>query len=136
MSADVDLSPSPDDEDYPSRAHRVRAARDKVADAMRALDITEDGDLWREAQETYFALEARVLALDPIHQNVDLSGTDVNASNGNVRVMDGISVADPENPTTTHGVTLDHAVTENEVRFEVNGVPIEDVATRPGSHIP
>lgn len=134
MTVDLSPGPNPDAEpDEPVEVHRVREAYEQVGEALAALSCTDPN--WRPLQEQYFALKARILALDPVHQNVDLPGTHVGGSYASFRVMDNLRVADPDNPHVSHAVTLDHVITNDEVRFEVNAVPLEAVGERSGSHI-
>lgn len=137
----------------------IEAAYEAVGDALQELDLTEHRDQWTALQKQYFDLKAAVLARDGDFQQMDLGGTEVSVpsvhhhsvenpttedelgevelptKNDSFRVLDGVRVADPENPHVTHGVTVDHVIeTDGEVTLEINAVPLEEVGTREGSH--
>lgn len=138
-----------------------REARESVGDVLKHVMAEEGVESFTEMQQLYFRLRAGEKARDPDFQAVDLPGTRLNIPNSDrvvvdnpsvedrhgeviaptkhdqFRVLDGLSVLDPTNPFTTHAVTVDHVITpDGDVRCEVNGVPLDEVGQRAGSHIP
>lgn len=130
----------------------LRPAYDAVADALGALSLPEHSDQWFALQRRYHDLKAALLARDPEFQTVDLPGTRIHAPSAKVphvpptvedgggewmaptaygafRVLDGLEVADPTNPHTTHAVHVDHVVypDDGKVTIEVNGTPLPDL---------
>lgn len=130
----------------------VEAAYEAVDEALQQLSITENRERWCELQKQYFDLKAAVLARDEEFQNIDLDGTRMNVPsshaivgdnptaqdelgevelptrNDDFRVLDGIQVADPDNPHTTHAVTIDHVVEiGGEVRLEINAKSLDEL---------
>lgn len=138
----------------------LHGAYEAIDEAMKELDLREHRDQWCELQRRYFDLKAAMLARDPEFQDIDLSGTRLNVPsshavvgdnptaedelgevelptrNEGFRILDGLQVADPENPHITHAVTVDHVIeTDGDVRLEVNALPIDQVGVKQGSHI-
>lgn len=130
----------------------VEAAYEAVGDALQELDITENREQWCGLQKQYFDLKASVLAQDEEFQSMDLDGTRLNVPsshavvgdnptaqddlgevelptrNDEFRVLDGVQVADPKNPHTTHAVTVDHVIeTDGSVRVEVNADTLDEI---------
>lgn len=136
----------------------VRDAYESVEEALGSLGIRDEQ--YETLHKEYFALKARLRALDPEFQAMDLSGTRLNVphassvfdpptvedehgeweaptkSTDQIRVLDSVTVADPKNPHVTHGVTVDHAIfPSGNVRVEVNALPLDEVGKEQGSHI-
>lgn len=138
----------------------IEAAKQAVKQAMEGLDMREHREQWLDLQRRFFDLEAARLARDDEFQNIDLRGTRLNVPSSHAvvgdnptardelgeielptrdddfRVLDGVRVADPDNPHTTHAVTVDHVIeTDGDVRVEVNALPLDEVGREQGSHI-
>lgn len=127
-------------------AESFREARDAVESVLDHVLDEEGINSFCEYQQTYFRLQFEVLARTTeltYNQQSCVKGLDgVSVSKGyskddpQVRFMDNMSVHDPENPFTTHHVSMDHCVDESgEVWLEINAVPVEEVGQRAGSHI-
>lgn len=136
-------------------------AADAVGDLLEHVMEEEGFDAFLDMQKSFFKLQAGVRARDPEFQAVEMPGTRLNipssrrvvGDNPSVqdehgewvvptrhdgfRVLDGLQVIRPDgSPFTTHAVTVDHVVTpEGEVRPEVNGVVLDEVGQKQGSHI-
>lgn len=138
----------------------IEAAKETVQQALRELDMTEHREQWFELQRRFFDLEAARLARDDEFQEMELDGTRLNVPSSHAivgdnptaqdehgevelptrdesfRVLDAVQVADPENPHTTHRVSVDHVIeTDGEVRLEVNALTLDEVGKKQGSHI-
>lgn len=147
-------------EELPNNQSDIEAAKEAVEQAMKELDMTEHREQWLELQRRFFDLEAARLARDDDFQEIELDGTRLNVPsshavvgdnptaqdelgevelptrNESFRVLDGIQVADPENPHNTHAVTVDHVIeTNGEVRVEVNALGLDELGKKQGSHI-
>lgn len=129
----------------------VEDAYRAVGDALEALSLVDQFDHYVALQRRYFDLKAAVLARSPEFQRVDLPGTNVHVPSSlsareneraegahgvfevpgrvtNFRVLDGLAVADPDNPHTTRGVTVDHVIDlDGSVSVEVDGKPLDQL---------
>lgn len=153
----------PDPDDSHAAFERARKA---MGDLLGHVMDEEGIDAFTELQRTYFDLWAGERARDPDFQAVDMDGTRLNVPHvprpmdeptvtdehgeweaptrqhsfdgepATFRVLDGLQVCYPENPTRTVAVTVDHVVSQDgEVTCEVNGTPLAEVGERAGSHI-
>lgn len=130
----------------------IEAAYEAVGKALKEMDLTEHCDQWIDLQQQYFDLKAAMLARDEAFQQIDLGGTDLYVpsshpivgdnptaqdKHGEVElptrddhfsVLDGLRVADPENPHITHAVHIDHVIeTDGSVRVEINADPLDEL---------
>lgn len=142
----------------------VEFAYDSVRNALSTLsksDSRRNFDRYVSLQSALFDLKAALRALDPEFQAMELSGTDLAIPSAahhigeypgtrdeygewelptaydDFRVLDAVQACRPENPHTTHHVSVDHRVTPGgDVHVEVNGHPLDEIPPDDDSRAP
>lgn len=108
--------------------------KEAAGDALNHVDVTSDA--WRDIQQVYFQAEYERKARTDGFCAESFHPHRLNTRSDGARVLDGIQVVDPVNPFTTHAVTIDHEIApDGTVTCEVNGVGLDELGERPGSHI-
>lgn len=108
--------------------------KDAASDALDRINIQDAA--WADIQQVYFLAEYERKARTDGFCAESFTPHRVSTRPDGARSLDGIQVVDPRNPFTTHAVTIDHEIdTDGNVTCEINGVEIDELASRPGSHI-
>lgn len=120
------------------RDQNEKEAWEQTRDALRArMNAVETlSETWKKLQEMYFKAEFEVRARRDDFPVEHFDPHRLTANRDDARDLNAIEVCDPLNPFTTHAVTIDHRIEpDGTVTCEVNGTTVEELGTRPGSHI-